>query len=142
MTPVSLTQVLSAPSFDPVRLAAAAYLARFKGQSRVHTESDLRAYLHWCAEHGLDPLAATRPHIELHVRWMQEQRRYAASTARHPDRRQTRRPSHHDAPPVRARVSLDRSQLHPGRLHVVRHMIVNRNCRVVGYVGDLWTTAP
>jgi site-specific recombinase XerD len=84
MTPVSLTQVLPAPSFDPVRLAAAAYLARFKGQSRVHTESDLRAYLHWCAEHGLDPLAATRPHIELHVRWMQEQRRYAASTVSRP----------------------------------------------------------
>jgi integrase/recombinase XerD len=37
-------------------------------------------YLCWCAERGLDPLAATRPHIELYVRWMQEQRRYAAST--------------------------------------------------------------
>jgi integrase/recombinase XerD len=80
MTSVSVTQVLPPASVDPLRLAAAAYLARFKGQSRVHTESDLRAYLLWCAERGLDPLAATRPHIELYVRWMQEQRRYAAST--------------------------------------------------------------
>jgi len=80
MTSVSVTQVLPAPRFDPLRLAAAAYLARFTGQSRVHTESDLRAYLRWCAERGLDPLAATRPHIELYVRWMQERRRYAAST--------------------------------------------------------------
>jgi integrase/recombinase XerD len=72
--------VLPAPRFEPLRLAAAAYLARFKDQSRVHTESDLRAYLHWCTERSLDPLAATRPHIELYVRWMQEQRRYAAST--------------------------------------------------------------
>jgi hypothetical protein len=57
---------------------------RFKGQSGVHNESDLRAYLHWCVERGLDPLAATRLHIELYVRWMQEQRRYAASTPASP----------------------------------------------------------
>jgi putative methionine-R-sulfoxide reductase with GAF domain len=61
-------------------LACAAYLARFKGRSRRHTESDLRCYLAWCAERGLDPLAATRPHIELYVRWMQEHRRFAPST--------------------------------------------------------------
>ena len=73
-------QVLLPGPFDPLRLAAAAYLARFKGRSRRHTESDLRAYLCWCAERGLDPLVAARPHIELYVRWMQEQRRYAAST--------------------------------------------------------------
>ncbi len=76
MTTTLLTQM----NYDQLRMAAAAYLARFKGQSRVHTESDLRGYLYWCAERGLDPLAATRPNIELYVRWMQEQRRYAAST--------------------------------------------------------------
>jgi site-specific recombinase XerD len=74
------TEVLPPVRFDGLRLAVAAYLARFKGQSRMHTESDLRSYLNWCAEHGLDPLAASRPHIELYVRWMQEQRRFAAST--------------------------------------------------------------
>ncbi|MEJ7744591.1 MAG: tyrosine-type recombinase/integrase [Nocardioidaceae bacterium] len=63
-----------------LRLAVAAYLARFKGQSRIHTESDLRGYLTWCQSHGLDPLAATRPHIELYIRWMQEVRRYRPST--------------------------------------------------------------
>jgi hypothetical protein len=60
-------------------MAAAAHLARFKGQSRVHTESDLRAFLIWCAERAVDPLATSRPYIELYVRWMQEQRRFAAS---------------------------------------------------------------
>ena len=40
-----------------LRLAVAAYLARFKGQSRINTESDLRSYLTWCESHGLDPLA-------------------------------------------------------------------------------------
>jgi hypothetical protein len=56
----------------------AAYLARFKGASRYHTESGLRCYLAWCAGHGLDPLAARRPHVELYIRWMQEIRRFKA----------------------------------------------------------------
>jgi integrase/recombinase XerD len=43
------------------RLAKAAYLARFNGQSRIHTESDRRCYLSWCESHDLDLLAATRP---------------------------------------------------------------------------------
>ena len=30
-----------------LRIAAAAYLSRFKGQSRVHTESDLRSFVDW-----------------------------------------------------------------------------------------------
>jgi integrase/recombinase XerD len=73
-------ELLPPARIDPVRLAAAAYLARFKGRTRLHTESDLRCFLFWCSERALAPLAATRPHIELYVRWMQEQRRYAPST--------------------------------------------------------------
>jgi integrase/recombinase XerD len=68
------------PFTDRLRLAVAAYLARFKGSSREHTESDLRCYLAWCAERGLDPLAAQRPHLELYIRWMQEIRRFKPST--------------------------------------------------------------
>src|ERR1700733_7983459 len=69
-----------APFTDQLRLAVAAYLARFKGSSREHTESDLRCYLTWCAEHGLDPLTAHRPHLELYIRWMQEICRFKPST--------------------------------------------------------------
>jgi integrase/recombinase XerD len=65
---------------DQLRLAVAAYLARFKGSSRYHTESDLRCYLSWCSQHRLDPLAARRPHLELYIRWMQEIRRFKPST--------------------------------------------------------------
>ena len=68
------------PFTDQLRLAVAAYLARFKGSSREHTESDLRCYLSWCTGRGLDPLAARRPHLELYIRWMQEIRRYKPST--------------------------------------------------------------
>ena len=69
-----------APFTDQLQLAVAAYLARFKGSSREHTESDLRCFLAWCAEHNLDPLAARRPHLELYIRWMQEIRRFQPST--------------------------------------------------------------
>jgi site-specific recombinase XerD len=58
----------------------AAYLARFKGTSRDHTNSDLRCYLAWCTERGLDPFLARRAHLELYIRWMQEVRRFKPST--------------------------------------------------------------
>jgi hypothetical protein len=47
----TFTELTSAPSHllapftDQLRLAVAAYLTRFKGSSREHTESDLRCYL-------------------------------------------------------------------------------------------------
>jgi integrase/recombinase XerD len=63
-----------------LRLATSAYLTRFTGSSRVHTESDLRLYFAWCAEHQLAPLAVARPEVERYVRWMQEVRRFKPST--------------------------------------------------------------
>ena len=65
---------------DPLRLAVAAYLARYMGSSRDHAHSDLRCFLVWCAERGLDPLAASRVHLELYIRWMQEVRKFKPST--------------------------------------------------------------
>ena len=62
------------------RSRSATYLARFKGSSREHTESDLRCYLAWCAERALDPMAAQRSYLELYIRWMQEIRRFKPST--------------------------------------------------------------
>jgi integrase/recombinase XerD len=79
---MTTSQVLPArlPESPALQLAVAGYLARFKGISRTHAESDLRAYLGWCADRGLEPLAASRPHVELYVRWMQEVRRLRPST--------------------------------------------------------------
>lgn len=62
-----------------LRIAVGAYLARFKGTSRMHTESDLRIYLGWCADRGIGPLEAQRVDVELHVRWSQEVRRFRPS---------------------------------------------------------------
>jgi len=77
--PIPISSASDAPT-DRVLLAAAAYLGRFKGSSREHTQSDLRCYLTWCAGRGLDPLAARRPDLELYIRWMQELRRFKPST--------------------------------------------------------------
>ncbi|MEK8106519.1 tyrosine-type recombinase/integrase [Micromonospora sp. M12] len=55
-------------------------LGRYRGQTRVHTESDLRVFLRWCSDHGLDPLTAARVDIERYVRWLQDVRRYQPST--------------------------------------------------------------
>jgi integrase/recombinase XerD len=65
---------------DPVRRAAAAYLTRYKGWSRLHNDCDLRCYLTWCADRQLPPLQAHRAHVELFLRWMQEVRRLAPAT--------------------------------------------------------------
>lgn len=75
-----LFPVLIDAATDPLVRAVAAYLARYRGQTRVHTESDLRAFLVWCRERGVEPFAAQRAQIELYVRWMQEVRRYQPST--------------------------------------------------------------
>ena len=63
-----------------LRVAALAYLGRYTGVSRTHSESDLRTFFTWCHERDLAPLAAGRAQIELYVRWMQEVRRFKPST--------------------------------------------------------------
>ncbi len=69
--------------FGEVHLAAAGFLARYSGKTRVAYALDLKTYFGWCAERGTAVFAMTRPHLELYVRWMEEDRGYApATTAR------------------------------------------------------------
>jgi hypothetical protein len=65
-----------APILDDaiLSLASAACLVRFKGLSREHTHSDLRTFVGWCVELGIEPLGADRRRPELNVRLMQESR--------------------------------------------------------------------
>jgi site-specific recombinase XerD len=65
---------------DPLRAATAAYLARYRGTTRMHTESDLRIYLTWCTDRDVKPLTARRHQVELYVRWLQEVRGFRPST--------------------------------------------------------------
>lgn len=80
METIVLATGASLPVEDRLHVAVAAYLARYKDLSRKHAATDLRAFVSWCQERGLPPLDAQRPHIELYVRWMQEQARYRPST--------------------------------------------------------------
>jgi integrase/recombinase XerD len=72
------------PASADARLLSAAvsalYLGRYRGQSRVHTESDLKVFLRWCADQPLDPLAAALADVERYVRWPQDVRWYQPST--------------------------------------------------------------
>src|SRR3954454_12182024 len=71
----------AAPSDQLVlRAAVSAYLGRYRGQTRLHTESDLRIFLRWCADLDLDPLTALRVDIERYLRWLQDVRCYQPST--------------------------------------------------------------
>lgn len=54
-----LFPVLIDAATDRLVKAVAAYLARYRGQTRVHTESDLRAFLVWCRERGVDPAVSS-----------------------------------------------------------------------------------
>src|SRR4051794_1199250 len=77
--PASRTGLASAEPLV-LRAAVSAYLGRYRGQTRLHTESDLRVFLRWCADHDLDPLATVRVDIERYLRWLQEVRRHQPST--------------------------------------------------------------
>jgi integrase/recombinase XerD len=63
-----------------LRAAVAAYLGRYRGESRVHTGYDLKVFLTWCAGQELDPFTLGRAEVERYVRWLQEVRRYQPST--------------------------------------------------------------
>src|SRR5690242_6154669 len=63
-----------------LRAAVSAYLGRYRGESRLHTQSDLPVFLHWCADQDLDLLAAVRVDVERYLRWLQDVRRYQPST--------------------------------------------------------------
>lgn len=63
-----------------LRLAVAAYLARYKGRTRNQHETNIRYFVEWCAQHNLEPFEVERPHIEPSLRWMQEVRNYRPAT--------------------------------------------------------------
>jgi site-specific recombinase XerD len=60
-------------SRDPLALAIAGYLAAYKGRSFDKNRRIIKHYVDWCIQNDLAPLEAKRPHIELFVRWMEQQ---------------------------------------------------------------------
>jgi integrase/recombinase XerD len=78
-SPTSSLSVVS-PDHVVLRAAVSVYLGRYRGDSRLHTQSDLRIFLAWCTEHDLQPLSVVRADIEWYVRWLQDVRRFQPST--------------------------------------------------------------
>ena len=68
------------PESDTLERAVAAYLARYKGQSRVHTESDLRAYLPGAATTALTRCGASGRTSSSTCAGCRKYRRYKPST--------------------------------------------------------------
>ena len=62
----------------PISLAAAAvvgFLARYSSKNTVSAFAlDLRLLFQWCAAQGVDPLDATRTHLELFARYLEDER--------------------------------------------------------------------
>jgi integrase/recombinase XerD len=67
------------PLTDPALMAAAGFLAGYRGTTRAGYTIDLRNYWTWLETHGLAPFDVRRPHIELYVRHL-EDHGYARST--------------------------------------------------------------
>ena len=79
------TRGMAAPDASPapsrvLGLATVAYLSRYRGTSRTHTDSDLRVFFGWCQDRQLAPLDAQRNDLELYLRWMQDVRQFKPST--------------------------------------------------------------
>lgn len=76
---LSTLQIGFLEAFAPLDRAVAGFLARYRGTVFLDYRTDLRHFTDWCAVHGLAPLQAGRPHLELYVRWL-EQQGWASST--------------------------------------------------------------
>jgi integrase/recombinase XerD len=75
-----MVAVTAAKGSPELGVAALAHLSRYRGTSRMHTESDLRVFFTWCQDRQLAPLDAQRNDLELYLRWLQDVRRYKPTT--------------------------------------------------------------
>lgn len=69
----------TAPLADPALMAAAGFLAGYRGTTRTGYTIDLRNYWTWIEHNGLHVFDVRRPHLELYVRHLEDSG-YARST--------------------------------------------------------------
>lgn len=62
---------------------AAGFLSAYGGHTLAAYRRDLRDWVRFCASHGVDPLEALRPHVNLHARQLEAAGRKPATVARH-----------------------------------------------------------
>lgn len=81
MNQLALPSASDIDRLDPLQQVTVGYLARCKSEKtrRAYME-DLRNFFAWCETQQLAPLLVKRVHLDLYVRWMQAQHRWAEST--------------------------------------------------------------
>ena len=115
------------PPLGEVHLAAAGFLSRYSGKTRIAYALDLKTYFVWCSARGAEVFAMTRPHVEVYVRWMEEQRRYAPATiARRPNAAMSFRRSGANPPIPPIWIAIDEKFAKPSSAYV--RMIAERGC--------------
>lgn len=63
----------STPAVDDLKALIAGFLSSYENEAtRSAYAGDLRAWLAWCADVGLHPLGARRPHLQLYARQLEE----------------------------------------------------------------------
>lgn len=71
---MNATVVLPKIPLGAAQLAAQTFLAGYEGNTRAAYTKDLEIFYRWCALHQLDPMMASRPHLELFSRHLSEER--------------------------------------------------------------------
>lgn len=76
----SATPVAAPAPIDPVALAYAGFLARYKVRTRLTYKQHLDQWLRWLTQQGKAPFAVKRAHIEVYLRHLEEERHLADAT--------------------------------------------------------------
>lgn len=69
---IEITRLSDLHAQDPVHLAIAGFLARYREPTRGGYAIDLRCFFRWCDSAGLAPFEAKRPHLEVFARQLEE----------------------------------------------------------------------
>lgn len=79
MTTTALDILMPTTGIDPVNMALVGFLARYGDPTRRGYVVDLKQYLSWCEGNRMHPFEIKRAHLEVYVRWLEEQK-YALAT--------------------------------------------------------------
>ena len=84
LVPTHVPNTDLAPSGSATANIAAAFLLGYQGATRVAYGRDLRHWLAWCNDHGVDPMEAQRAHVDAYARTLDEvDGRSPSTVARH-----------------------------------------------------------
>src|SRR5947207_291792 len=67
-------------SIDQNEVVALGFLATYRQPTRGLYQINLRQWFEWCSQQGITPLTASRAHIEVWLRYLEEVRKLQLST--------------------------------------------------------------